>query len=481
MATISPVGENLVTFANVIADRDSSGSSGFGSVMGSKKLKAIAVAGRIKPVAAQPDRLKEITDRFIQLKSREMKPKEILPGPVWMGKERMKRQPCFGCSGCMRGNYYTSKGKWVKYFCQTADMYTGSVIQYFGGWNEIAVQAAVLCARYGLDSMVLQPMISWLGKCNHEGILREEETGLPLSKIGSLEFFESLVKKISFREGFGDILAKGTLKAAELLGKGAKELIGDSIINSANELTVYDPRVYITNQLLYATETRSPMQQLHDTLHITRQWDGRGGQDPDILSGDDIGAIAERFWGNRIAGDMSTYAGKALAAKKIQDRTYAKESLVLCDYQSPIMVLNDTKNHVGDPTIESQIYSAVTGKESDETCLNKIGEKIFNLQRAIHLREGRGGRQGDALPDTFYNTPVQEILFSPECLVPGKNGEPYSRKGAVVDIEQFEKLKSEYYELRGWDATTGLLTMNKLKELELSDITSDLEQRGLIR
>ena len=478
-----PAGENLVSFATVLADEGSSGSSGFGSVMGSKKLKAVAVVGNKKPAAAQPERLGELADRISQLRGRHWDIQH-----KWIHEGRTKRQACYGCvAGCVRQYYETDEGKRVKFFCQMADMYETAVIEHYGNWNEIVVHAAELCQRYGLDTFVVEPMISWLAKCYREGILREEETGVPLSKIGSLEFIETLVRKISLREDLGDILAHGTIKAAELVGKGAKELIGDSITTRANDLAMYDPRLFITHGLLYATEPRKPIQQLHEISLTMHDWVGlqmvglASGGESDFLSSEDIGAIAEKFWGGRAAGDLSTYEGKALAAKKIQDRTYAKESLILCDFLWPIIWTRGAEGHAGDPTMESQVFSAVTGRETDEEGLNKLGERIFNLQRAIRLREGWGGRQGDKLLDAFYEIPIESVRFDPDCLVPGKGGEPVSRKGAVVEREKFEKMKSEYYELRGWDVTSGLQTMTKLQELELADVASDLGKRELLK
>jgi aldehyde:ferredoxin oxidoreductase len=130
--------------------------------------------------------------------------------------------------------------------------------------------------------------------------------------------------------------------------------------------------------------------------------------------------------------------------------------------------------------MESQVFSAVTGKETDEEGLNRVGERIFNLQRAIHLREGWGGRQGDTLLDAFYKIPIESVRFNLDCLVPGKGGQPFSMKGTVVETEKFEKMKGEYYELRGWDITSGLPTMTKLRELELADVAGDLAKRGLL-
>ena len=64
-------------------------------------------------------------------------------------------------------------------------------------------------------------------------------------------------------------------------------------------------------------------------------------------------------------------------------------------------------------------------------------------------------------------------------MVPGKDGEPITKKGTVVDREKFAQMLSEYYELRGWDSS-GLQTKQKLAELDLEDITEGLAQRGLI-
>ena len=91
--------------------------------------------------------------------------------------------------------------------------------------NDVPLHAIRLCDRYGLDTAVVQPMIGWLTSCYGEGVLQEAETGLPLSKIGSADFIEAVVQKVSFREGFGDFLAQGMIKAAESLGTEAQELL----------------------------------------------------------------------------------------------------------------------------------------------------------------------------------------------------------------------------------------------------------------
>ena len=169
-----------------------------------------------------------------------------------------------------------------------------------------------------------------------------------------------------------------------------------------------------------------------------------------------------------------------MAAKRIQDRQYAKETLILCDMSWPITHVRYSEDHVGDPSIESKVVSAVTGKEMDEYELYRLGERVLNLQRAILIREGHKGRESDIVPEACYTTPLQSDSRNPECLVPGKEGEVISKKGTVLDREKFEKLKDEYYELRGWDVASGLPKMRTLQDLGLQDIAGDLAHRGLV-
>jgi aldehyde:ferredoxin oxidoreductase len=475
VAATGPAGENLVTFATVLADDDSNGSSGFGAVMGSKRLKAIAVAGDKKPVAARPQDLEDVVEHLSLLRGDAGK----RPHP-WVHPGYTQKNICYGCvAGCARQRYKTSDNKKVKFFCQPGDMYQDAVIKYYGEWNEVVVQAVELCHTYGLDTFVLEPMMAWLDKCYKAGILNDKDTGLPLSRMGSAEFIETLVKKISFRKDFGDVLARGTLAAASAVGNGSEELIGDSISTRANDMSMYDPRLYIVTGLLYATEPRKPIQQLHDISNTMLEWEVTAPvKMPGQIKGKDFGDIGERFWGSRAAGNMSMSEGKALAAKIIQDRNYAKESLILCDFLFPVIW---THGHVGDPDVESRILSAVIGKDIDESGLNHMGERVCNLHRAIRLREGWPGQQGDTLRDVFFNTPVESVRFNPDCLVPGTEGEPVSRRGSAVDRSQFEALKKEYYNLRGWDQTSGLLTRSGMHALELDDVADDLENRGLLR
>jgi aldehyde:ferredoxin oxidoreductase len=473
--TIGQAAENLIVFANVFADEGASGSGGTGSILGSKMLKAIAVAGDKRPTAADPERLRNLAVRVRELN------KGPIPTMWWVIPGRTKTQACHGCGiGCTRQSYTIENGQRFKCYCQPIDIYRRPAQKYYdvppNGFNEVILLAMRLCDQYGLDSSVMQAMIEWLIRCYKEGVLREEDTGLPLSKIGGPEFIEALTRKIAFREGFGDLLARGTIKAAESVGGRARELISYSILNSSNEVKDYDPRLALHNALCIATEPRRPVQQIHEGSGGLMGWLGwlDGITEGMALSPEELRRSAEKYWGSTAAADYTSYEGKALAAKRIQDRTYAFESLILCNARWP-MTRNDG------PAIASQILSAVSGKDVDEDGLEKMGERIFNMQRAVMLTQGWGGRDGDRLMDYHYKEPIQYLRFDRECKVPDKNGEIASRKGMVIERDEFEKMKSEYYELRGWDTASGLPTKARLEELRLKDVAADLEGRGLLR
>ncbi len=473
---IGPAGEHKVSFSTLLADDGASASGGFGAVMGSKMLKAIAVIGDGKPVAANPDRLLRLSQVALKLR------KGAWEGNIPVIPNRTRLRPCYGCTGCFRQSYEAEGGKQFKFHCQAADIYRRPAEKYYDGQSEVPLLAIRLCDAYGLDTAAVQPIIEWLIGCFKEGVLREGDVDLPLSKIGSAEFIEALIRKISDREGFGDLLAQGTTKAARSIGKRAEELTQYSILTRANDLRDYDPRLILTNALLYATEPRRPIQQLHETGHALIRWLGwLKGRDGAFLTTEVFRAIAERFWGGAAAADFTTYEGKALAAKKIQDRAYAKESLILCDIYFPILWVRYGEDHAGDPTLESQILSAVTGKEFSPEAVDQLGEKVFNLQRAILMREGWGGREGDRLLDHLFTEPIQYVRFDRECIVPGPDGKSGSRQGKMINREAFENLKSDYYRLRGWDITSGMQTKTKLQELGLKDIAEEMGRLDLFK
>ncbi len=473
-----PAGENLVTFASVLADRDASGSSGLGAVMGSKNLKAIAVQGSGRVEVADPQRCRELAAYARDL--RKGFGMGITPGTDQDLK--LKRDYCHGCTGgfCFRGKYTAAGGKTGKYMCGSATFYVLRARKYYGESNEVPFLASMVCNEYGVDTHQMDVMMQWLSKCHQAGILTEEGTGIPLAKQGSLEFIETLVRKIALREGIGDVLARGTIRAAEALGREASDLLTDYITPSGHFGLIEGPRMYISSGLLYAMEPRQPMSQLNQmgTLNLWLMW--VHNQADAFVSSDVYRAIGQRMFGSRESVDFTTYEGKALAARMIQDRDCANNSLILCSYLFPVMFSPNTADHVGDPSIESKLLSAVTGREIDEDGLYRVGERLFNLQRAILAREGHRGRDYDRVSEHNFTRPLKFDLHNPGLLSPGEGDAVVSKRGAVLDRGRFEMLKDEYYALRGWDVATGLQTRACLERLGLGDIVGDLADRGLL-
>lgn len=468
-----PAGDNMTPIATLLADHDSSGSGGLGAVMGSKKLKAIAVRGSGSVSAAHPQRLNELLEHIAQLRKGVSQ-----EAPA---REGVRKDPCEGCTDeCNRGIYEGPDGPVGKVMCQSSHFYKRWTSTYYGHQGDFGFRTTRLCDDYGLNTKSIEIIVTWLERCHRAGLLTEKETELPLDKIGSLEFMEALTKSIALRQGFGDVLAQGLPRAAEAVGKQAVEQLAGEVTKAGEKIS-YSPQAFITTGLLYALEPRQPIQQLHELMRTSLMWvPWAEGKPQANFSSDIFRAVAKRFWGSERAADFSTYEGKALAAKMIQDREVIKDSLILCDTAWPLFYVERSVDPIGDPSLESKIYSAITGRELSEEGLYEIGERIFNLQRAVLSREGHVGRAFDRVPDSSYSVPLETERLNPDCLFPGKDGEIISRKGALLDRDKFQEMLGELYELRGWDRETGLQKQGKLEELGLGDVVQDLKARDLL-
>ncbi len=482
---IGPAGERLVRFAVVMGDKGSTGGSGFGAVMGSKNLKAVVVKGSGKTDVARPDRLKRINSQI-----RSLTEGKTLVEPVIEGIEKVRYSHCPGCQvGCARGIYKHISGKegYLKN-CQSSYMYYTWDLLHHEEQTSNLFLAASLCNEYGLCTQEMKNIFWWLHGCREKGIISEEGTGIPLKEMGSMEFMDALVDKLISRDGFGDVLAEGTVRAAHAVGKESVEVLDLHVTKSGHGANAYSPRYFITNAVFYATESTSPMNQLHETVFQMMKWTmwhiTEGSMSP--FSTEVIRNIAKRFWKTEDAADYSTYDGKAEVASIIQNRGYAKENLVVCDLLYPLNTADGSADHVGDPTLESRMLSAVTGTDFSEDAYYQTGERVFNLERAIQGLEGRAGRKDDVINEHNFTEGIEEDegyfgLLNPEFELPGPGGEIVSRKGAVLERDKFEKMMDEYYSIRGWDVESGFQKTEKLKELGLSDTIPRLQKRNLVR
>jgi aldehyde:ferredoxin oxidoreductase len=470
--TIGPAGEKMLPYATLFADGDASCSGGMGAVMGSKNLKAVVVRGENRVVeTARPTELREI--------ARELRGHGRGNVKVWgidfmAHGPKTRKLPCYGCpANCLRVKYTADDGTSGKFMCQSRFFYMPHAWGYYGQENDVPFHANRLCDRLGIDTWEVQTIIEWLLRCHAEGVITEAESGLPLAKVGSLEFIEVLLRRIVEQENFGALLARGAWSAARELGPAARDLFRHN--------DPYDPRYCTVNTMLYPFEPREPIQQLHEAGLVLAQWSSWAkGVEGAHISTEVLRGIAGRFWGGEQAGDFTTLEGKARAARMIQDRQYAKESLVTCDWMYPVIDLPNSEDHIGDPGIESRIISAATGIDYTVEDLNRIGARIFELQRAILLREGHRARRDDLLPEEFHEQPLEGHVADPECLVPGSNGQIVSRLGERLEMRDFLRLREEYYELRGWDVKTGFQTREGLERSDLPEVAAELEGRGLL-
>ena len=475
--TTGVCGENRCRNATVITDNEGSATGGFGAVMGSKNLKAIAVFGKTHPLVARKKELAELNKHIQHISKRG-----TLRMPMPKKKiEFVKTASCYQCGmECGRGLYRTTTGRQEIRKCQAMVMYMPFMKMRPEEPIDTALDATRICNDFSICTMELSHILLWLEACYQSGLLTDKDTGLSYSNIGSIEFLEQLVSMIAYRKGFGDILAEGILRAGKKLGKTA-EAHFSQYTKAVGKDGIYSPKQYPVNAMLYALEPRQPIAQLHDVSHLIARWllhRIRPHLSPTTAAV--FRKAAVKFWKSEKAWDMTTLEGKAEAAVRIQDRTYVKDSLGLCDFGWPIMDSFNTEDHTGDPTLESKLFSAVTGIDIDEAGLDWYGERIFNQQRAILLREGWRPQIDDVPAEHNFTEPLLFDVLNPELMVPGPTEEPVSVKGAILDRNAYKSLRKEFYAKRNWDIETGLQNVETLSRIGLFDVAKALKESDLI-
>ncbi|MCD4743747.1 MAG: hypothetical protein K8R67_14890 [Desulfobacteraceae bacterium] len=468
--TTGPAGMNLCRNANLMTDNEGSATGGFGAVLGAKNLKAIAVIGTKSPLVSDPAVLKELNHLTIKLNKRDTSFSPYPPDQI----VRIGKASCFQCGlDCtMRSTFRTKSKKEVVRKCQAMFVYFPWVMGRPGEPAETASDATGLCNDLSLCTMEIFNIVHWISAGYKAGYLSDGQTGLEIDKLGTWAFFKDLCDMIAFRKGFGDLMAEGLLRAGETLGLEAKKLFANEVAGVGDGAT-YSAREYLMNGLLYAFEPRQPIAMLHEVSRTIGMWVMNlqyPGSTP--VSADVYRKSVTKFWGHDKAWDLNTHEGKAMAASRIIDRTYVKDSLGLCDSCWPLLFSHHTEDKVGDSTLESRIFNAVTGKKLSENELLKFGEIIFNQQRAILLREGWDPEKDDTVAEFNYTDPVQSVFMNTDVLVPGEGDIVLNRKGKTLDRDVFKKMREEFYQLRGWNPETGYPTEEKLNELGLSDLRS---------
>ena len=184
--------------------------------------------------------------------------------------------------------------------------------------------------------------------------------------------------------------------------------------------------------------------------------------------------LAEKLWGvgavdevqnfTPMNPDKARFAVWALLRKELHD------SLTLCNWMYPLAASPlKSRNYEGDNGIEAQLYSLVTGDRKDAAELDLVAERIFNLHRALTVRD-----MGTAEMRTVHDTIPDRIFDLPE------NKQPFTPGTSKMDREDMERAKDLFYQALGWDRKTGAPTRATLERLGLRDVAEKLAGMGLL-
>lgn len=489
--SIGQGGENLVRFAVLGTDNGNfAGVGGSGAVMGSKNLKAIAVKGSLPVEVAKPD---ELFDYAYKIRRLVYQPDARPPYGLYLfGSHRMghgttedralsdslmndtlKSRACYGCPYACRPFWSTPDGvtPGLSNFCSGASGIARIPdFQKHGKYTTAYVKAFGITDALGLDAREVQRMCTWLRDCYTAGLLSPEEIGITFDDAGEYECTERMVKKLAFRDGYGDQLAEGVLRFSEANGRVGWDMIDQ--INRGFE-SGYHPRIYPTSALEAACDSSHRKEFYHTwaTKFMRFHPEDPGG----VVNLDEWMNVIKDVLGRTDVvdhtGDAYYAPDKGWLAKWTEDyKTAVSGAMELCDWIYPRLWSWYSKepNRKGfSPEGEAKLFSLTTGVDMDVPAMLKVGERIRGgLERAIMIREGRTAAD-DTLTDKWFTEPRENYP------APGPDGKfvPVTR---TIDRKKFEDLKDSYYAERGWDSQTGAPTRAKLEELDLKDVADQL-------
>jgi len=490
IAQIGPSGERLSNFAAVMNMINRAwGRTGTGAVMGSKKLKAIVVQGSNKAVPADraavialsrkgaseyPGSDMEWFGRYgtpdtvmdnlgggglptrnwdsgaMVLESAESISgdrlyDELLRGAAEGKQDRLGRDTCYACIvRCKR----VVESEWRE---QALTPELGGpeyeTIATFGSYCDIKDLHAVtyanqLCNQYGVDTISCGATLSWAMDCYEHGVFTAEEMdGIALG-YGDAEAMIEMLKKTLKREGFGDILAEGSAKAADKLGKGHDYLL----TVKGQELPAHMPHVKRSLAVIYATNPFGADHQSteHDTLYAPKGYEGSEEEPGNKRFLTQIGLFDPQH-------PKIINAEKIEYALKTQYNYSAMDTMSLCQF-----VYGPAWQLYG-PQDMADLMSAATGWDITVEEVQEIGRRRLNLMRALNAREGIF-KDEDTLPKKLY---VKEL-------------EGGRTDGLKLDREEVSEGIRMYYEQAGWDPETGVPTRVTLAEVGLGWVADDL-------
>jgi aldehyde:ferredoxin oxidoreductase len=446
--------------------------------MGSKKLKAVVAWGDKGVRVARPKEFMALAD---------MKRDEIIHVPGWglnyaphgggplrpqFPKEafyegRVCKKACSVCFNPEFDIQRITTGRFAG--LQGSSFYW--VLRDFAGllkiqdWREM-VALEDLVNRTGLDYVTCFKMFSFLCKLYDRGIISKEDTdGLEL-KVGDYDCYAQMTDKILKRRGIFAAAADGWYVLGQRVGIELLDdfKIGFPVIKGGDGLL--DARFSRLSPTTFGNVVFSKPQHTHAATHYFKDPSLYPGHDPE-----DVKPFLQTFDGIKwdFAARMATTGAdfqKVFSeddfsigrfAKHAEDCKAVYNSLGLCDI-SPYGFKDPTR----DIPYLAEAYSAATGITLSARELKHAGERVWNLNRLINVREGFG-REDDRWPAQW----VQNT----ETPIPLRSGPSYLVDwfGRRVTKEDLYQILDDYYNERGWDVETGIPTKEKVLELGLED------------
>ncbi len=455
VADIGPAGERLVRVASIMNDRHRcAGRTGMGAVMGSKKLKAIAVRGTKDVNVANVDGLREFTkflhERMKGPATRKYRtlgtPENVLVHNTIFcmpsyNYNRASFDKAEKVSGELLNERFVSRiigcgscAMRCEHVCVVPEgPYKGTVtrLEYEPLWAmgpycgvdrlDAVIKGMDLCNYYAIDPIGSGVIVAFAMDCYENGILTKEDLGIE-ARFGNHEALLELLHKIGKREGIGDILAEGVRIAGQKIGRGAEKLAQHI---KGLEVTGYDLRTLKTAALGYAVSFRGADHNRHGAYAL------------------DIAGKVDRYKYER---------GRAKLVKEMEDMYNIIDSLIICKFSRGVY-------YKGFEDMVT-LYNYVTGLGLTHKELELAGERIQNAARLFNIREGFT-RKDDHLPWKVMNVPVPD---------------EGPAKGQYIRQEELDLMLDDYYEVRGW-TKDGIPTIEKLKELGLEELLYIVEPK----
>jgi aldehyde:ferredoxin oxidoreductase len=465
VAQIGPGGEKLIHFAAIMnMCNRANGRTGMGAVMGSKNLKAIAVRGHARVKTADPaaiTRLARMAPKRVQdipdmkglqdfgtasvlnyqnisgglptrnYTSGTFEQAEDISGENMSETILQKNDTCYACVvRCKRVVETEYKNMHFDPLYGGPEYETLSTMGSYCGIGDInAVSIAhQICDQYGLDTIACGAIIAFAMDCFEHGYLALKDTGGIDLRFGNADAMVAMVEKIAKREGLGDLLANGSAFAAKKIGQGAEDLV---VAVKNHELPAHMPQVKRSLALIYAVNP-------FGADHQSSEHDP--GYTPDTASYN-LERMAE-------IGLTHPMSDRVLDLEKVKMALFTELNYCFMDTAVLCQFVYGPAWQVYGPKEEAELMHATTGWDWSVDDVQKIGERRLNMLRAFNAREG-AGREHDTLPKRIFDEPL--------------NGG--ASDGVTVTRQEFENALDMYYEMCGWDISTGKPTRAKLEQL----------------